>query len=136
MPGDVIFDMRALEVFYNLDTVEAVIYVASFPSSDIVAAAIIDFNDEFELESLVGYFLYRGVWNLSKPIMSFRPIHLDSSFAIFLIRVPITQQGWRTYEPNILSEISLIVTADSQLRKLDKVLAIDLSRCWNRADVP
>ena len=59
--------------------------------------------------------------------MSFRPIHLESTFAIILIRVLLAQQGARTDEPDILSEISLIVTADSHLRELDQLLVMDLS---------
>ena len=52
--GDVVFDVGAFEVFLNLDTVEAVISTACFPSVDAVAAALIEFYDEFELEPLAG----------------------------------------------------------------------------------
>lgn len=132
--GDVVFDGWALEIFLDLDTVEAVISSASFPSVDGVAAALITFNDEFELEPLAGYFCYLGVGKLREPIVSFRPLHLDSTFSIILIRVPLAQHGAGTDEPNILSEIRLIVTADPHLGKLDELLVMHLGRRRNRAD--
>ena len=99
------------------------ILISTFPSDDFVGSvAFSELNHKLKLKSLVLYLFDLGVRNISDPIMTVRPFHLQTTLTPSLVRIPLADELLGTNQPQFLAISSLVIDSNANSRKIDDLL--------------
>ena len=98
----------------------AIVVAAAFPTHHAVVPAIVmrSLDNEFKLDSTE--FAHHLIVKLSVPDVSLMPLSLEPTSAVVVFRIPIAKLVVATDQPQLLSEIGLILDTNLDLLEKDR----------------